>query len=255
LPQLEAESQALRSDLAAARAAISNVEERVLDDLVQQWEIFGETLDTRIEGCVGGFVNSRLEEVLAGSGSGREGSVEHAVQVVHALSPDAHYIHILGRLDQKVDHAKFQATVRQILLRMEAFDKSLAAASNPKEADDQGREGSSMPGGLVYLHQRGPTINLEDSELTFAPSAPHASHKAGISRLTTVSEVLRPSRGYRGGGLLHPPSTAAKPALRITRSSRRAEDDGAPPAGTGHDQHASHARPSAHRQQDGWKLF
>uniref|UniRef100_A0A7S1HB48 Uncharacterized protein n=1 Tax=Hemiselmis andersenii TaxID=464988 RepID=A0A7S1HB48_HEMAN len=88
-----------------------------LEDLSSQWDTFSETLNVRMEGCLRGYVDAKLQNAI--SQAEDDTSRSNAVNLVSALSKDASIANLRSSLDLKVDDRKFHSVVRQLLVRMD----------------------------------------------------------------------------------------------------------------------------------------
>jgi hypothetical protein len=78
-----------------------------MEEMIKQWEFFHQSIDTRIDEIVVNHVDDKLSAVLQDPHQR-----DHAINLIHALSPNAEYHHVLTRLDMKVDKTHFQVRVK-----------------------------------------------------------------------------------------------------------------------------------------------
>ena len=65
-----------------------------LTDLTTHWDVFGETLDVRLEGCLRGYVDAKLQRAMLGQDGFTR---DDGIRVIKALSSNADYQHCLTR--------------------------------------------------------------------------------------------------------------------------------------------------------------
>ena len=89
-----------------------------MEEMIKQWEVFHQSIETKIDDRVVRHLDKKLEGVLEDPGKR-----EYAVRLIHALSPSAEYHHLLTRLDTKVDKTHFQTFTAKLYSQVEGLIK------------------------------------------------------------------------------------------------------------------------------------
>jgi hypothetical protein len=89
-----------------------------MEEMIKQWEVFHQSIETKIDERVVRHVDKKLEGVLEDPSQR-----ENAVRLIHSLSPSAEYHHLLTRLDMKVDKTHFQTFTAKLYEQVEGLTK------------------------------------------------------------------------------------------------------------------------------------
>ena len=89
-----------------------------MEEMIKQWEVFHQSIETKIDDRVVRHLDKKLDGVLEDPGKR-----EYAVRLIHALSPSAEYHHLLTRLDTKVDKTHFQTFTAKLYSQVEGLIK------------------------------------------------------------------------------------------------------------------------------------